>query len=159
VSLAPNLLAINPGSASTKFGLYHDAEPLLVRKLEHSRADLAACGSDILAQLQLRLECLESELEACGMRLDGIEAVVGRGGLLRPVPGGTYHVNDEMLAELRLAKRGHHAANLERFSRMRLHRGLGYPPILSIQFRWMSGSTLRGSRAALNWNVLVFHTH
>jgi butyrate kinase len=127
VSLAPNLLAINPGSASTKFGLYHDAEPLLVRKLEHSRADLAACGSDILAQLQLRLECLESELEACGMRLDGIEAVVGRGGLLRPVPGGTYHVNDEMLAELRLAKRGHHAANLGAFLAHAIASRIGVP--------------------------------
>ena len=42
MTVAPNLLAINPGSASTKFGLYRDAEPMLVRSLQHSKAELAA---------------------------------------------------------------------------------------------------------------------
>jgi butyrate kinase len=115
VSLAPNLLAINPGSASTKFGLYCDAEPLLVRNLQHSKAQLTACGSAVLSQLQLRLQSIESELEACGLQLDRIAAVVGRGGLLRPVPGGAYRVNDAMLGELRRAERGDHAANLGAF--------------------------------------------
>jgi butyrate kinase len=115
MTVAPNLLVINPGSASTKFGLYHDAEPLLIRNLQHSKASLAACGSGVLAQLQLRLQGIENELEASGMRLDGIAAVAGRGGLLRPVPGGVYHVNDAMLEELRRAERGDHAANLGAF--------------------------------------------
>jgi butyrate kinase len=115
MSSVPNILAINPGSSSTKFGLFCDSEPALVRNLQHSKAELAACGPDILSQLQLRLQCVEDELEASGLRLDRLVAVVGRGGLLRPVSGGTYHVNEEMLDELRRAERGQHAANLGAF--------------------------------------------
>jgi butyrate kinase len=127
MSLPPNLLAINPGSTSTKFGLYLDDEPLLVRNLQHSKAELASCGPDVLTQLQLRLQCIENELEACGLRLDRIVAVVGRGGLLRPVPSGTYHVNDEMLDELRRAERGHHAANLGAFLAHAIASRIGVP--------------------------------
>jgi butyrate kinase len=109
------LLLINPGSASTKFGLYRDEEPLLVCNLQHDKAQLAACGPEILSQLPLRLQCIDEGLETSGLPLDRIVAVVGRGGLLRPVAGGAYLVNDEMLAELRRAERGQHAANLGAF--------------------------------------------
>jgi len=115
VSLVPNVLAIDPGSSSTKFGLFRDAEPLFVRNLQHSKAELEACGPEVLSQLQLRLQCIENELEASGLPLNRIAAVAGRGGLLRPLPGGTYHVSDEMLDELRRAERGQHAANLGAF--------------------------------------------
>jgi len=115
MSLQPNLLAINPGSTSTKFGLFRDDEPLLIRNLQHSKAELTSCGQDILSQLELRLQCIEDELEASALRLDGLVAVVGRGGLLHPVPGGTYRVNDRMLDELRRAERGDHASNLGAF--------------------------------------------
>src|SRR5208282_659539 len=108
---APNLLVINPGSTSTKFGLYRDETPLVVRSLQHSKAELAAGGKDVLSQLQMRLGRIEGELEACGLPLDGIVAVVGRGGLLRPVQSGAYRVNEQMLEELRRAERGEHAAN------------------------------------------------
>jgi butyrate kinase len=127
MTVAPNLLVINPGSASTKFGLYHDAEPLLIRNLQHSKAELAACGSGVLAQLQLRLQGIENELEASGMRLDRIAAVAGRGGLLRPVPGGVYHVNNTMLDELRRAERGDHAANLGAFLAQAIASRIGVP--------------------------------
>ncbi len=115
MSLPPNLLAINPGSLSTKFGLYRDDQPLLVRNLQHGKAELASRGHDILSQLELRLQCIEDELEASGLRLSDLAAVVARGGLLHPVPGGTYRVNDRMLDELRRAERGEHAANLGAF--------------------------------------------
>jgi len=115
MSLAPNLLAINPGSASTKFGLYRDEEPLLVRNVQHDKAELTNCGPDILSQLQLRLQCIDDELEIAGLSLNSIVAIVGRGGLLRPVKSGAYLVNDEMLSELRCAERGQHAANLGAF--------------------------------------------
>jgi butyrate kinase len=127
MTLAPNLLAINPGSASTKFGLYRDVEPLLVRNLQHTKAELVACGPDVLSQLQRRLQGIENELEACDVRLDGIQAVVGRGGLLRPLPGGTYQVNDEMLDELRRAERGQHAANLGAFLAQAIAARIGVP--------------------------------
>ena len=124
---APNILAIDPGSTSTKIALYRDAEPLLERCLRHDKTELAACGPDMLSQLQLRLERIDDELEASGMRLHGIEAVVGRGGLLHPVAGGTYRVNDEMLEELRRAQRGDHASNLGAFLAAAFAHRIGVP--------------------------------
>jgi butyrate kinase len=115
MSATPNILAIDPGSTSTKIALYCDTEPLLERSLRHDKAELAECGAEMLAQLPLRLKRIDDELEASGLRLDRIQAVVGRGGLLHPVAGGTYRVNDEMLDELRQAERGDHAANLGAF--------------------------------------------
>ncbi len=127
MTAGPNLLAINPGSASTKFGLYRDAEPLLVCNLQHSQAELAACGPDVLSQLQRRLESIESRLEGSGIRLDDLAAVVGRGGLLCPLAGGAYRVNQEMLDELRRGERGQHAANLGAFLAQAMAARLGVP--------------------------------
>jgi butyrate kinase len=115
MSATPNILAIDPGSTSTKIALYSDTEPLLERSVRHEKAELAGCGAEMLAQLPLRLKRIDDELEASGLRLDRIQAVVGRGGLLHPVAGGIYRVNDEMLDELRQAERGDHAANLGAF--------------------------------------------
>ena len=106
MSGAPNLLAIDPGPASTRVGLFRDAEPVLIRELQHGKAALKACGPELISQLQLRLQFIEIELESCGFKLDRIAAVAGRGGLLHPVPGGTYRVNEEMLEELRRASAG-----------------------------------------------------
>lgn len=123
----PNLLAVNPGSSSTKFALYRDEKQLVVRNLQHSKAELVKCGPAILSQLEMRLARMEDELEACGMRLDGIAAVVARGGLLRPVQGGTYRVNEAMLEELRQAERGEHAANLGAFLAQAIASRIGVP--------------------------------
>ncbi len=127
MSHLPNLLAINPGSSSTKFGLYRDDQPLLVRNLQHAKAELASCGHDILSQFELRLQCMEDELEASGFRLSDLAAVVARGGLLHPVQGGTYGVNDTMLDELRRAERGDHAANLGAFLANAIAQRLSVP--------------------------------
>jgi butyrate kinase len=124
---APNILAINPGSASTKIALFYETEPLLMRSITHDPADLAACGREIWSQVDLRLKSIESELEGCGLRLDKIGAVVGRGGLLRPMSGGTYHVNEEMLEELRRGERGHHASNLGAFLAQSIASRIGVP--------------------------------
>lgn len=125
MNATPNILAIDPGSTSTKIALYRDMEPLLQCNLRHNKDELAGCGPDMLSQLELRLERIDEELEASGMRLDCIEAVVGRGGLLRPVAGGIYRVNDEMLEELRRAERGDHAANLGAFLAWAVARRIG----------------------------------
>ena len=127
MSLTPNLLAINPGSASTKFGLYCDEMPVLVRNLQHSKAELTSGGPNVLSQLHMRLQRIENELEASGLPLNGIVAVAGRGGLLRPVQGGTYRVNDAMLEELRRAERGEHAANLGAFLAQAIASRIGVP--------------------------------
>lgn len=107
------ILAINPGSTSTKFALYVKESPALVKNIRHSDAELAPFrGRSILEQQQFRAQQIEAALDEAGHDIRELRAVVGRGGLLPPVASGTYLVNDDMLEELRLAKRGAHAANL-----------------------------------------------
>lgn len=110
------ILAINPGSTSTKFAVYRNDRPELVRSLCHSAAEMQPYrGRPILDQLRFRQEALERELRAAGYAPRDFHAIVGRGGLLRPLPGGTYRVTDEMLDELRRAPFGEHASNLGAF--------------------------------------------
>ncbi len=110
------ILAINPGSTSTKFAVYCDERPCLVKNIRHSEAELAPFrGRPILDQQQFRSAQIEAALEEEGHDAGKLNAVVGRGGLLPPLNSGTYAVNEAMLEELRLAKRGEHAANLGAF--------------------------------------------
>lgn len=122
------IVVINPGSTSTKFALYEDDQPLFVVNLRHSDEELAGFrGRPILEQLDFRRRLIEEELHRRGYSLREMNAAVGRGGLLRPVTGGTYRVNDEMLQELRRAERGEHASNLGAFLAKDLADEAGVP--------------------------------
>jgi len=106
------LLVINPGSTSTKIAVYDDERPLFVETLRHSSQEIAAF-SHILDQYDFRLRAVLSFLEEQQIPLDSLAAVVGRGGLVRPIPSGTYQVNDKMVAELsNRNKEREHASNL-----------------------------------------------
>src|SRR5271165_6569890 len=110
------ILAINPGSTSTKFALYANESPSLVKNIRHTDAELEPFRRrSILDQQQFRAEQIEAALEEARHDVRELHAVVGRGGLLPPVASGTYLVNDDLLEELRLAKRGAHASNLGAF--------------------------------------------
>ncbi len=107
------VLAINPGSTSTKFALFLNERPVLVKSLRHSEAEMAEFRDrSILDQQQFRAAQIEAALTEAGTDIGELSAVVGRGGLLPPLASGTYEVNAEMLEELRLARRGEHASNL-----------------------------------------------
>ncbi len=126
-----NILAINPGSTSTKFALYVNETPALVKNIRHSDAELEPFrGRSILEQQQFRAEQIEAALAEAGHDVRELDAVVGRGGLLPSVASGTYLVNDDMLAELRLARRGAHAANLGAFLAVYLAREAGVPAFI-----------------------------
>lgn len=110
------VLAINPGSTSTKFALYVNDAPALVKNIRHSDAELEQFrGRSILDQQEYRTGQIGAALKEAGHNLRELSAAVGRGGLLPPVESGTYLVDDDMLEELRLARRGEHAANLGAF--------------------------------------------
>ena len=110
------ILAVNPGSTSTKFGLFVNDVPVLVKTVRHEADELAPFrGRPILDQGDFRASRIESALVAAGHSVQELSAVVGRGGLLRPLPSGTYLVTDTMLDELRRAERGEHASNLGAF--------------------------------------------
>jgi len=110
------LLAINPGSTSTKFGLFRNEEAVHVATLRHDDEDMAQfVGRPILEQREYRSALIERDLAARGFDLKALTGAIGRGGLLRPLASGTYRVNDTMLEELTRAERGEHAANLGAF--------------------------------------------
>ncbi len=122
----PKILAINPGSTSTKIGLYSGEEPLHVANLRHDDREMARfAGRPVLDQQEFRSALIERELQAFDLK--SLSGVVGRGGLLRPLPGGTYRVNQTMLKELRRSERGEHAANLGAFLAVAVakHAGTG----------------------------------
>ena len=107
------ILAINPGSTSTKFGVFAGSQAVLVRNLRHSESEMAPFrGRPVLDQEEFRREAMERELVTAGEDLCGFHAVAGRGGLLGPVRSGTYRVNQPMLDDLKEARRGEHASNL-----------------------------------------------
>ncbi|WP_373897512.1 butyrate kinase [Haloimpatiens sp. FM7315] len=105
------ILAINPGSTSTKIGVYKDGNEILEETIRHSVEEIEKCGT-ILNQLDFREKVILEVLEKKKYNIKNLSAVVGRGGLLRPIEGGTYKVNEKMLEELRQGLQGHHACNL-----------------------------------------------
>jgi butyrate kinase len=107
------VLVLNPGSTSTKFGVYARDGAELVRTIRHGDEELERFrGKPVLAQLDYRAQLIEQALAAAGYTTDGFAAVAGRGGFLPPAACGTYLVDDAMVEELRLARRGEHASNL-----------------------------------------------
>jgi butyrate kinase len=106
------LLVINPGSTSSKVAVYEDERPLFVDTLHHSAQEIGAFDH-ILDQYEFRLQVILEWLQERGIALASLSAVVGRGGLLRPIPSGTYCVNERMLTELGARdKEREHASNL-----------------------------------------------
>lgn len=111
-----HILAINPGSTSTKIAVYVNERAEWVQGLNHAEAEMEPFrGRPILDQLDFRRARIEAELTAAGYALDAFDAVAGRGGLMRPIASGTYRVNEAMLADLRVAAQGEHASNMGAF--------------------------------------------
>lgn len=108
---AYRLLIINPGSTSTKISIFDNEKPVLEQTLRHSNEELAPY-STIIGQYEFRKNVILDTLNSNGINITKLSAVVGRGGLLKPMEGGTYKVNSKMLEDLRTAPMGQHASNL-----------------------------------------------
>ena len=109
-----SLLVINPGSTSTKVALFVGTTNVKQENLSHSASELAQF-STISEQYQFRLEAIQEFLKANLPQLgtnSRLDAVVGRGGLLKPLKGGTYSISDVMLTDLNIGVQGQHASNL-----------------------------------------------
>ncbi len=107
------VLAINPGSTSTKIGLYEGEQERFTVELQHPASELAPYeGKPITEQFAFRKEVIRKELAGHGLSVEDIDAVSARGGLLRPIPHGTYRVDRAMTADLKAGALGEHASNL-----------------------------------------------
>jgi butyrate kinase len=109
--MGPTILAINPGSTSTKCAIYRDTEESWKKNVTHSSAELSGFRR-IQDQLEFRSQAVRKGVQESGISLSAISAVVGRGGLLRPLEGGVYEVNERMKADLSAGRYGTHASNL-----------------------------------------------
>ena len=109
--MAYKILIINPGSTSTKIGVYEDETQVMEETLRHSTEEIAQYDT-IYAQKDFRKEVILNVLKEKNVDLNDIDVVVGRGGLLKPIPGGTYATTPELLEDLKIGKQGQHASNL-----------------------------------------------
>jgi len=105
------ILAINPGSTSTKIAIYDNEKEVFETTLRHSNDELKPYEK-VSDQYDFRKNVILKALSDNGINLTKLSAVVGRGGLLKSIKGGTYAVNAEMIEALRIANRGEHASNL-----------------------------------------------
>ncbi len=120
------ILTINPGSTSTRVAVFDDDHPLWKETLSHPAEELAKFPL-ICDQEEFRagvVADLVGSREGASARFDAVSA---RGGLLRPMPGGTYLVNEAMLADLKAGIGGHHACNLGGIIARRIAASMGIP--------------------------------
>lgn len=109
--MAYKILIINPGSTSTKIGVYEDETQIMEETLRHSTEEIAQYAT-IYDQKDFRKDVILGVLKEKDVNLNDIDVVVGRGGLLKPIPGGTYETTPELLEDLKVGRQGQHASNL-----------------------------------------------
>ncbi|WP_040212963.1 butyrate kinase [Clostridium polynesiense] len=127
--MAYKLLIINPGSTSTKIAVYEGEKALLTETLRHSTEEIESY-ENIYAQFQFRKNVILKVLEDENFDVKELDAVVGRGGLLKPMISGTYTVNEVMLKDLKEGVQGQHASNLGGIIANEIGRELNIPSFI-----------------------------
>lgn len=105
------ILAINPGSTSTKFAVYFDSECVLNKTIRHSMDEMMRYNN-VVDQFDFRKGLIIDALVEDGIEVDAIKIIIGRGGLTYPLQSGVYKVNNRMLEHVRQGILGQHASNL-----------------------------------------------
>ncbi len=105
------MLVINPGSTSTKIAVFDGENMIFEETLRHSVEELSKYDK-IFDQYEFRKDIILDALAQNEIDINSLSAIVGRGGLLKPIEGGTYEVNQKMLEDLKVGLQGEHASNL-----------------------------------------------
>ncbi|HOE05412.1 MAG TPA: butyrate kinase [Bacteroidales bacterium] len=105
------ILAINPGSTSTKIAVFENEEKVFQKNIKHSTEELEPFKT-IASQYEFRKETILKELQEAGQDIKNINIIVGRGGLIHPVTSGIFEVNEAMKRDLFNPPMGEHASNL-----------------------------------------------
>ncbi len=122
-------LSINPGSTSTKIGVFEDENLLFEETLRHSTEEISQYAS-IVDQKDFRKKIITDLLEEKSFDLKDLNVVVGRGGMLKPIPGGTYAVTDDLLEDLKIGRQGQHASNLGGILAREIADSIGVPSFI-----------------------------
>ncbi|MCK5147695.1 butyrate kinase [bacterium] len=123
------ILAINPGSTSTKVAVYENDTQIFEETIRHTAEELKPFDS-ITDQYGFRKDVIEKVLKEKNFDINELNGIVGRGGLFRPIPGGTYRVSEVMVEELETAKYGEHASNLGGLIAFALGKSLDCPAFI-----------------------------
>ncbi|MDP4169390.1 MAG: butyrate kinase [Bacillota bacterium] len=123
------ILVINPGSTSTKIGVFDNEISVLEKTIRHE-TEMINSFDNIIDQYEFRKNMILETLDNEGINVSKFSAVCGRGGLLRPIEGGTYSVNEAMLADLRTGYSGQHASNLGGIIAFEIASGLNIPSFI-----------------------------
>ena len=105
------ILAINPGSTSTKIALFEGNEQVFVKNIKHTTEEISKYAT-ITDQYPFRRDVIIDELKAQGIDLHSIDVIMGRGGLIKPLKSGVYRINELMIEHLKMGYNGQHACNL-----------------------------------------------
>lgn len=124
--MAIKSLIINPGSTSTKIGVFEDETLLFEETLRHSTEEISQYET-IVDQKDFRKKIITDLLASKNFDIHSLNVVVGRGGMLKPIPGGTYAVTDALLADLKKGVQGQHASNLGGILARELADSIGVP--------------------------------
>lgn len=124
--MAIKSLIINPGSTSTKIGVFEDETLLFEETLRHSTEEIAQYAS-IVDQKDFRKQIILDLLSKKEFDIKSLQVVVGRGGMLKPIPGGTYAVSDALLEDLKIGVQGQHASNLGGILAREIADSIGIP--------------------------------
>ena len=124
--MAIKSLIINPGSTSTKIGVFEDETLLFEETLRHSTEEIAQYAS-IVDQKDFRKQIILDLLTSKDFDINSLQVIVGRGGMLKPIPGGTYAVSDELLEDLKIGRQGQHASNLGGILAREIADSIGVP--------------------------------
>ena len=119
-------LIINPGSTSTKIGVFEDETLLFEETLRHSTEEIAQYAS-IVDQKDFRKDIIVNLLKSKDFDVKSLNMVVGRGGMLKPISGGTYPVTDALLEDLKVGVQGQHASNLGGILAREIADSIGVP--------------------------------
>lgn len=119
-----NILTVNPGSTSTKIALFEEDKQVFIKTIRHSAEEIGKFPN-ISSQFSFRKELILSELKQAGMDIRKVDAIVGRGGLIKPIESGVYEVNSAMLHDMEVPVMGEHASNLGGLIAYHLARELG----------------------------------
>jgi butyrate kinase len=121
------VLVINPGGGSTKIALYEDEKCIMSRKIAHPPETLVEFD-DVFSQREYREACIMEVLKDEGVDLAGLDAVVGRGGALKPLESGTYEVNELLVRDVKNGNvQAEHASNLGALMAYEMASPLGKP--------------------------------
>lgn len=120
------LLIVNPGATSTKIAVFQDEEQLYKLTIDHSAQELDQFDR-VIDQAEFRKAAILNAVAAAGYQLSDFDAVCGRGGLYRPIPSGTYAVNDRVMHDVETAPYGEHPSNLGAYLARELGDMVGIP--------------------------------